>query len=335
MAKIAVFGAGLIGSYVGGRLAESGADVTLIGRARGLEAIRGAGLRVTDIYGADLTVAADRLELSEDSAALANADLVLVTVKSLATATAGAAIAQFARPGVVVLSLQNGVSNTARLQAAAPGARVVAGMVPYNVAERGPGHVHQGTGGEIHAGNDAALAPFHAAFATAGMPLTLSPDMRGVLWGKLVINLNNAVNALSGKTLAGQLSQRGYRRAVALAQFEALEMLSRAKIMPARVHPIPTRAFPWVMSLPDWAYRKLASRGGAKIDRHARSSMADDLALGRKTEIDYINGEVVTLAASLRRKAPINARIVELVRAAEAGAPPLTADALMAALTAR
>jgi 2-dehydropantoate 2-reductase len=334
MAKIAVFGAGMIGSYVGGRLAASGADVTLIGRARGLDAIRAHELHVTDMYGADLHVPADRIGLREDAAALADADLILVTVKSLATEEAGAAIAQFAKPGTVVLSLQNGVSNAERLQAAAPAARVIAGMVPYNVAERGPGHVHQGTGGEIHAGDDAAFAPFHAAFEAAGMPLTLSSDMRGVLWGKLVINLNNAVNALSGKTLIGQMSQRGYRRAVALAQFEALSLLARAKIVPARVHQIPTRVFPWMMSLPDWAYRRLAARG-AKIDKHARSSMADDLALGRPTEIAYINGEVVALAARLRRPAPINARIVELIHLAEAGAPPVGATDLLKQLTAR
>lgn len=334
MTRIAVFGAGLIGSYVGGRLAAADADVTLIGRKRGLDTIQEHGLRITDMYGADMMVPAERLGLSEDPAALSDADLIIVAVKSLATDEAGAAIAKFAKPGVVVLSLQNGVSNAARLRAAAPNVTVVAGMVPYNVAERGLGHVHQGTGGDIHAGDDAALAPFYAAFAAGGMPLTLSPDMRGVLWGKLVINLNNAVNALSGKTLIGQLSQRQYRRAVALSQFEALEMLARAKVVPARVHPIPTKAFPWVMSLPDWAYRKLASRGGAKIDRHARSSMADDLAQGRPTEIEYINGEVVALAASLGRKAPINARIVELVHAAERGSTSLSASDLLAKLAA-
>ncbi|MGL4541794.1 MAG: 2-dehydropantoate 2-reductase, partial [Polymorphobacter sp.] len=270
--RVAVFGAGLIGSYVGGRLAAGGANVTLIGRARTLTPIAEHGLTVTDLYGVELKVPAERLTLTADPAALATADLVLVTVKSLATAEAGAMIARYARPGTVVLSLQNGVSNADRLRAAAPGVVVVAGMVPYNVAERGPGHVHQGTGGDIHVGDDAALVPFHAAFAAGGMPLSPGPDMRGVLWGKLLINLNNAVNALSGETLSAQLSQRGYRRVVALSQFEALEMMRRAKIMPAQVHSIPIRAFPWVMSMPDWLYEKVRARGGARIDQHARSS---------------------------------------------------------------
>ncbi|MGL4543598.1 MAG: ketopantoate reductase C-terminal domain-containing protein, partial [Polymorphobacter sp.] len=119
----------------------------------------------------------------------------------------------------------------------------------------------------------------------------------------------------------------------ALSQFEALEMMRRAKIMPAQVHSIPIRAFPWVMSMPDWLYEKVRARGGARIDQHARSSMADDLAQGRRTEVDYLNGEVVALAATLGRKAPVNARIVELVRAAEAGAAPLSATDLRAAVT--
>lgn len=333
-AKIAVFGAGLIGSYVGGRLAAGGAAVTLIGRARALAAVAAHGLTLTDLKGADLRVAADRLTLSEDAAALAPADLILVTTKSLATGEAGAAIARHAQPNAVVLSLQNGVSNPERLRAAAPGVAVVAGMVPYNVAERGPGHFHQGTGGDIHAGDDAALVPFHAAFAAGGMPLTVSADMPGVLWGKLVVNLNNAVNALSGQTLIGQLTQRDYRRAVAMSQAEALALLRRARIVPARVHAIPTWAFPHVMALPDNLYRRLAARGGGRIDRHARSSMADDLAQGRPTEIDFINGEVAALAARLGRRAPVNARIVELVRAAEAGAASLAAAALLADLRA-
>ena len=332
--KIAVFGAGLIGSYVGGRLAAGGAEVTLIGRARALAAIAGNGLKLTDLKGAELHVPAAAVTLSEDAAALGDAGLVIVATKSLATDDAGAALARHARPGTVVLSLQNGVSNGARLRVAAPGMAVVAGMVPFNVAERAPGHFHQGTGGEIIVGDDPVLMPFHVAFAAGGMPLTLSSDMAGVLWGKLVINLNNAVNALSGETLVGQLTQRDFRRCTALAQFEALGVLKHAGIEPANVHPVATRTFPWVMSLPDALYRRLAARGGVRVDRHARSSMADDLAQGRLTEVEYLNGEVVALAARIGRRAPVNARIVELVHAAETGTASWAAAALLAKLKA-
>jgi len=332
--RIAVFGAGLIGCHVGGRLAAAGADVTLVGRARTVAEIASHGLRVTDLDGADLVAPPERLTVSADAAALTRADVVLVTVKSPATPEAAAAIAAHARPDAVIVSLQNGVSNADALRAALPGRTVVAAMVPFNVASPAPGHYHRGTAGLIHADDGPAMRAVAPLFAAAGLPLALSEDMPGVMWGKLVLNLNNAVNALSGLPLAEQIAKRGYRRCAALCQFEALALLKAAGIRPAKVLEVPTALVPWLMVLPDPIYRALASRNAPRIDRHARSSMADDLAQGRRTEVDYLNGEVVALAARLGRRAPVNARIVDLVRAAEAGAAPWTPEALLATLRA-
>lgn len=323
-AKIAVLGAGLIGTYVGGRLAAAGSDVTLIGRPRVLDDLRANGLRLTDLKGADTTVPAARLTLIDDPAALRGADLILLTVKSPATDDAAAQLGMFAKPGALVLSLQNGVSNADQLRRALPAMAIVAGMVPFNVAQPGPGHYHQGTGGDLQADDIPAIAAYATLFDAAGLPVRLSSDMAGVLWGKLVINLNNAINALSGLTLMQQLSQRDYRRCVSLSQREALGLLRRARIRPAKVLAMPTTFVPYVMALPDRLYRRIMARSGTRIDKHARSSMADDLSKGRRTEVDYLNGEVVALAERLGRKAPVNARIVELVRRAEAGGEPWT-----------
>ncbi|MDO9489665.1 MAG: 2-dehydropantoate 2-reductase [Sphingomonadaceae bacterium] len=333
-AKIAVLGAGLIGTYVGGRLAAGGADVTLIGRPRVLDDLRDNGLRLTDVTGVEASVPADRLKLASDPAALAGADLILLTVKSIGTAAAAAEIERFASPNAIIVSLQNGVSNADHLRRLLPDMTVVAGMVPYNVAQPGPGHYHKGTMGDLHVEDVPAMRMHAPLFAAAGVPLTLSTDMAGVLWGKLVVNLNNAANALSGLPLMQQLAQRTHRRALALSQHEALGLLRQAGIRPAKVFALPTWLLPYVMSLPDGLYRWIMARGGTRIDRHARSSMAEDLAQGRRTEIDYLNGEFVALAQRLGRRAPVNARVVELVRAAEAGAPPLSADAFYRALSA-
>ena len=148
--------------------------------------------------------------------------------------------------------------------------------------------------------------------------LRLSDDMPGVAWGKLLINLNNAVNALSGRTLLEQLNDRDYRRVFAATQIEALELLDAAGIEPAKIGPFPPRLIPHVIAAPDWLFKRTVLRM-QKISPEARSSMADDFAAGRPTEIDWLNGEVVRLAAKLGRKAPVNQRIVELVRQAEAG----------------
>ena len=164
----------------------------------------------------------------------------------------------------------------------------------------------------------AVLAHFLDAFALAGLPLEQHADMRAVLWGKLLLNLNNAINALSNQPLLRELAQRDYRRCLAMAQREALRLLTSAKIRPARLTPLPMRWVPALLTLPDALFQRLFSRM-LTIDPLARSSMLDDLDAGRRTEVDWLCGEVVRLAQSMQGSAPVNARLAELVHAAESG----------------
>ncbi len=332
--KITVFGAGMIGLYVGGLLSRHG-DVTFVGRASMLDPLAD-GLRLTDVDGLDLRLGGGDFGATTDAAGLAGADLVLVTVKSMGTAQAGAAIAAHA-PGAVVVSFQNGVSNPDLLRAALPKATVLAGMVPFNVAQRAPAHLHRGTAGGLAVQESPALVPFEAVFAAAGLPLGQSSNILGVQWGKLLVNLNNAINALSGVSLADELRQRDFRRAWALSLAEGLACTKAAGIELVDPLPMPLQLMPEIMRLPDALYRHVVSAGNGgkvKVDPHARSSMADDLAKGRKTEVDWLQGEVLRLAQRLGRRAPVNARLVELVEAAVAGAEPWGATALFRELVA-
>ena len=319
----------MIGIYLGGLLAGT-ADVTFIGRPSMLDPLAD-GLRLTDADGLDLTLPAGGFARSTDPAALAHADIVLVTTKSLATGEAGAAIAAHAPPGALVISFQNGVSNADSLRALLPGRTVLAGMVPYNVAQRGPAHFHRGTGGRLMVEASDAVGIFETALATAGVPLEIRTDMPGVQWGKLLVNLNNAINALSGVSLADELRQRDYRRAWALSVREGLQLVKAAGISPVDAIAMPLKLMPQILSLPDAVYGYVMSAAGGgkvRVDPHARSSMADDLARGRRTEVDFLQGEIVRLAARLGKRAPVNARLVELVKAAGAGAAPWGATAL-------
>jgi 2-dehydropantoate 2-reductase len=187
-------------------------------------------------------------------------------------------------------------------------------MVPYNIAELGPGRYHRGTTGTLAAQDDPALRALAADFARAGLPLQLHADLRAVQWGKLLLNLNNPVNALSGLPLRTQLMTRGYRLCLAALQTEALELLKRAGIAPAQVGALPAHRIPTLLRLPTPLFKLIAARM-LRIDPQARSSMADDLAQGRATEIDALCGEVVRLAQSQGRSAPRNARMVALVTA--------------------
>lgn len=334
-----VLGAGSVGCYVGGRLQQAGVPVNFIGRPRVLDALRAQGLRLTDLDGADHTLPAASLSLSDrpsiDQGTGTPPGLVLLCVKSGATAEAMTTLARAVPAGTLVLSLQNGIGNARLAQQAAPALTVLAGMVPFNVAERAPGHVHRGTSGQLAAQQDEALAPWLPWFERAGLPLAQRKDMPAVQWAKLLMNLNNPVNALSGLPLRLQLLDRGYRCVLAALQTEALAAMKQAGIVPAQLTPLPPHRVPAVLRLPTPLFRLVAARM-LKIDDQARSSMADDLALGRPTEIDAFCGEVVRLAHAQGTAAPLNARMVTLIeqqpqriRQQEA---PYSAAALMSAL---
>jgi 2-dehydropantoate 2-reductase len=318
--KIAVFGAGSIGTYVGGALLACGADVVLIGRARMRERIAREGLTLTDLHGRKLVLSGGQIPFAEEPAALADADLILVTVKSSDTATAAPAIHAHAKPSALILSLQNGIGNADVLKSVMQGRVVLGGMVPFNVVQLPDGRLHRGTEGELMVESSPALAPFLDAFGAAHLPLIERDDFVAVQWGKLLLNLNNPVNALSGIPLKAELSQRAYRRSLALLIDEALMILRIAGIHPAKVARVGPRLLPVLLGLPDAAFKRVAA-AMLRIDPEARSSMWEDLQAGRRTEVDYLNGAVVKLAESLGRAAPANRRMIELIRNAEADAP--------------
>lgn len=318
MARIAVMGAGSIGCYVGGRLAAAGVDVVFIGRERLGRELAVHGLALSDYRGYGRRLAPSEIVYATTAQSAADAALVLVTVKSAATAAAAQELAGVLRPDAVVVSLQNGLGNAAVLRGALTTQRVLAGMVPFNVVHGSEGAFHQGTEGELEVEDDARLAPFLDPFAAAGLPLQRHADLLPVQWAKLLLNLNNPISALSDLPLKSQLSQRAYRRCLALAQREGLDLLAAAGIAPAQLTRVPAQWIPRVLALPDALFRLVAA-GMLAIDPLARSSMWEDLQAQRATEVDWINGEIVRLAERLGRTAPVNARLVSLVHAAEQG----------------
>lgn len=328
---VLVMGAGSVGGYVGGCLQAAGAEVHFVGRPRMLDAWRAHGLRVTDQDGRDERLPPEALNPWADVPTGIAPSLVLLAVKCGATREAAASLAAALPAGTPVLSLQNGLGNAEAGQAVAPALRWLPGMVPYNIAELGPGHLHRGTGGKLAALDDPVLRAWQPVFEAARLPLRLHADLQPVQWGKLLLNLNNPVNALSGLPLRAELMQRGYQQVFAALQREALAALAAAGIEPAQVAAVAPRKLPGLLSLPDWLFRRVAARM-LRIDPQARSSMADDLALGRTTEVDALCGEVVRLARAHGVAAPLNQRIQTLVEAWPSQPASLTARALKARL---
>lgn len=316
--KVVVLGAGSVGGFIGGAWHAAGLDVSFIGRERVAADVAAHGMTLSDLTGWKRRFPVGEVSFSTKPAALAKATIVALCVKSPALPAAARQIALHAKRKPTVIAFQNGVSSAATLKALLPKHEILQAMVAFNIAYLDEGRWHKGVSGNLTA-EDAPLTRDLADRIGAGpAQLRLSGEMPAIAWGKLLINLNNAVNALSGKTLLEQLSERDYRRVVAASILEALEILQAAGIEPAKIGPMPPGLLPHAIGAPDLIFRNLVLRV-QKIDATARSSMYDDLAAGRPTEIDFLNGEVVKLAASLGRKAPVNGAIVALIKQAEAG----------------
>jgi 2-dehydropantoate 2-reductase len=330
--RILVAGAGSVGCHAGGCLARAGFPVTLLLRPRLAESL-GGGLHLSDLDGADWHLPPGTVRLATDAAAaMEDAGLVLVTVKGGDTDNIAHLLAAFAPADAPVVSLQNGIGNAERLAALLPDRRVLAGMVPFNIVQMPGGRFHRGTSGTVMLADD--LPGLAAALNVPGWPVMGQADMQAVLWGKLLLNLNNGLNALSGLPLVQQVADRRWRFLLAAQMAEALALLHQAGIRPAKVSGVKPALLPFVLRLPDWLFRRVAA-SMLRMDPLARSSMWEDLQRGRKTEIDRLQGAVLDLAKRLGRDpalaAPTCARVLALIGQAErvgAGSPNLAPDAM-------
>ncbi len=331
-------GAGAIGCFIGGSLAAEGVSVVFVGRERLKNEIEASGLVLSGLDGSSgRVVPAARVEFATDLAALASTDVVLCCVKSAQTKEAGAELAKVLRPGTIVASMQNGVRNADVLRAELPEQVVLGGIVGFNVVSKGSGAFRRATSGPlvIEKLGDARIAQLVALLKSAGFEVQLNEDIRPLQWSKLIMNLNNAVGALSDRPTTELIFGDGYRRILAAVMDEALGVLAAAGERTARLGVLPARFFPFMLRLPGPLVRVIAG-AQVKIDPEARSSMWEDLSRGRLTEVDHLNGEIVRVAASCGARAPLNQRMVEIVHDAEkrgGGSPKLTADELWTALT--
>ncbi|SHE90638.1 ketopantoate reductase [Kaistia soli DSM 19436] len=295
--RIVVMGAGAVGCYFGGMMALAGHAVTLIARPLHVEAIRRDGLLIERADGRHRV----HLAATEDPAAVTEADLVLFCVKSTDTEPAGETLRPHLRSETAIWSLQNGVDNAERL-ARTLGRPVSASVVYVAAGMAGPGHVrHHGRGElivEPGPGNDV----YAAAFTEAGLPVTVSRDVATALWTKLVINCAyNAISAIAGLPYGSFIGEPGVTDMMR-------DVVDECGAVAAAVG----------VSLPDDLWPQV--RAIAATMKGQMSSTALDLARGRPTEIDHLNGYIVTKGAALGVATPVNRALLLLVRLRERAA---------------
>ena len=292
--KIAVLGAGAVGSYYGALLARAGNEVVLIGRAAHVDAVRRDGLRLETAAGCARVALAASTQASD----VAGAELVLFCVKSGDSDSAAAQIAPFLAAGARLVCLQNGVDNARRVRALVD-REVIAAVVYVAVELAGAGHVRHHGRGELVLGDSPASAALVELFAGAGVPASVSDNVVGELWAKLVVNC--AYNALSA------ITRLPYAQLVASPGIEATmhdvvdECLAVAQGEGVRVAG-DVRAAVW----------RIAQTMPGQL-----SSTAQDLMRGKRSEIDALNGHIVRRGAVLGIATPVNGALWALVKAIE------------------
>jgi 2-dehydropantoate 2-reductase len=322
--RVGVLGAGAIGGYLGIRLSAAGADVTLVGRRELVE--QRERLRAVTLDGEEIRPGA-ALEVSEDPARLARAEIVLVTVKSQATAEAGKLVRQHAPEHATVVSFQNGLRNAEVLRTAL-GPRVVAGMVTFNVVrEPGGARLRQATRGPLVAGRGehshvARMGALAERFEVSGLPLELHDGIDDVLAGKLLLNLNNGICAATGLPIVASLRSSDARWCLSRCMLEGLAVLRKAGYRPRSVIGLPPAIIARALRLPDTILLRVAKRL-VSADPLARSSTLQDLDAGKPTEIDELNCAIAALATAHGLAAPANATVTDVVHALEGHVPPL------------
>lgn len=292
--RIGVMGAGAVGCYYGAMLALAGHEVRLVGRPAHVEAMRRDGLRLE----MKSRISAVAVQASTDPALLRGSEIVLFCVKSTDTERAAAAMAPHLERSAAVLSLQNGVDNPERLARTLP--QEVIGAVVYVATQMaGPGHVTHYGRGELVIARSRSSEGIAAMFAGAGVPVEISDNVAGALWAKLIVN--SAYNALSA------ITQLPYGR---LVQGEGINAVMRDVVQEC----LSVAAAAGVAVPGDMA---AAVRGIAQSMPGQFSSTAQDLARGKPTEIDHLNGFVVRKGEALGVATPVNRTLAALVKLIE------------------
>jgi 2-dehydropantoate 2-reductase len=293
--KVAVMGAGAVGCYFGGMLARAGHGVTMIARPQHVEAITRDGLRMqTRTF--DERV---RVQAVTEPRGAADSDLVLFCVKSMDTESAGGELKPFLRPDTLVLCLQNGVDNAERLRGVLPEHEVAAAVVYVATEMAGPGHLKHHGRGELVIEPARASARVAQALAAAGVPTEISANVRGALWLKLILNCAyNAISAIAQRPYGENVKAEGIWDVMRDVVDECLAVANADGVqVPGDAHA---------------AARKLVESMPSQY-----SSTAQDLARGKPTEIDFLNGYVVRRGQALGIPTPANRVLWALVKLLE------------------
>ena len=314
--QLAIYGAGSTGCYLGGLLQLCGHSVSLICRTRIRDSILNAGgITLTDYTGQNEKVMPSALitDLTDESF-----DAVFVTLKCHQLEAAVDDLKQLAEDGAQLFFMQNGLDSLDTILNQLPSHAVKQGITPFNILSLDNAHFHRGTEGTFLFHKTSLTEQLANQLSAIGFPCELHTDMKPIIYGKLLLNLNNALNAVANQPIKTQLENRKLRKVYAAAQREWLVVAKMEGVELAQFTAVRPSWMPAILSLPNWIFLRL-SKAMLDIDPHARSSMWEDIKWGRKTEIAFLNEAVVKHAEKFGIDVPVNRKITALIHKIERG----------------
>ncbi len=302
--KICVLGAGALGCAIGGVLTEAGNEVWLVNRNDDqVQAMCHSGLILQD-GGIDRTVT---VHAATSAAPVGVAELVMVLVKSYHTHAAMSAAMALLGPDTLVLSLQNGLGHEDELAALVGRERVLAGKTYVGGTQLAPGHVMMGTHGkDTHIGEldgrvTERVQRIAAVFNAAGLETTVSNNIMGTIWDKLLINVaTGAVTGITGLDYGDLYQQPALEATGVAAVAEAMAVAHASGVVLSITEP-----------------RQAWLKAGAGLPHAFKTSMLQSLEKGALTEIDFVNGAVVRQGAKVGVATPVNQTLVACIKGIE------------------
>lgn len=308
--KIGILGAGALGCAIGAALSEGGAQVILLNRrAEHVDAINSHGLRVRDQNGERVV----QIRAATTAEQVGPVDLIIVLVKSFHTETAIAQAGPMLAAHTAVLSLQNGLGNEELIAQAVGRDRVLAGRSYVGGVLLGPGRIISGIEGkatvigELDGSITERVERIAEVFRQAGMIISVSDNILGTIWDKLLINV--ATGALSAITRLpyGPMYERDDLQAVGVSAVrEAMEVARASGVRLSITEPVEA----WVT----------ASKG---LPYDFKASMLQSIEKGSVTEVDFIHGAVVMQAAKLQVPTPVNSTLIACLKGIESTLTPV------------
>lgn len=313
--RIGVIGAGAVGGAIAALLARGGHDVEVTARGAHLAAIQAGGIRMSGAFG-DFTAAVTAAEQLTRGP-----ELAFVTTKAQDSVEAIRQNLALLR-GIPVVLVQNGLDGLDSARAAAPRSDIIGGLAMFATSYLEPGTVKITTGGSIYLGGDAHDGDVPARYAQSVLQpvidVTVVPNFRGAQWTKLVVNMMNALPAVTGLPVQEVISDRRLRRILTASLRETVRTGLASQVRFESMQGLTHGRLRLFAALPLWAGQVIPLLMRARLGPVPNpGSTLQSIRRGQSTEIDHLNGAVVRAAAAIGRQAPVNAALVELVHRVE------------------